>query len=103
MRALERQAAIEVALRLEAARLIRVEAVLMMDQWRPAMDAPRHHRVHRAPIIAEDKVVIRQEGRDRPEAPKARPRSEEHTSELQSLMRNSYAVFCLKKKHNTKT
>src|SRR3546814_7156451 len=26
-----------------------------------------------------------------------RPRSEEHTSELQSLMRNSYAVFCLKK------
>src|SRR3546814_4119479 len=29
-------------------------------------------------------------------------RSEEHTSELQSLMRNSYAVFCLKKK-NTQT
>src|SRR3546814_1134704 len=32
-------------------------------------------------------------------------RSEEHTSELQSLMRNSYAVFCWKKKkkqHNTK-
>src|SRR3546814_7434683 len=28
-------------------------------------------------------------------------RSEEHTSELQSLMRISYAVFCLKKKHNT--
>src|SRR3546814_1367598 len=27
------------------------------------------------------------------------PRSEEHTSELQSLMRISYAVFCLKKKH----
>src|SRR3546814_3082493 len=32
-------------------------------------------------------------------------RSEEHTSELQSLMRNSYAVFCLKKIkiHNTST
>src|SRR3546814_5727264 len=30
----------------------------------------------------------------------ARLRSEEHTSELQSLMRNSYAVFCLKKKSN---
>src|SRR3546814_2406884 len=29
---------------------------------------------------------------------KAKPRSEEHTSELQSLMRISYAVFCLKKK-----
>src|SRR3546814_8080676 len=27
-------------------------------------------------------------------------RSEEHTSELQSLMRNSYAVFCLKQKNN---
>src|SRR3546814_4802754 len=27
------------------------------------------------------------------------PRSEEHTSELQSLMRNSYAVFCFKKKN----
>src|SRR3546814_9782198 len=33
---------------------------------------------------------------------RARPaqRSEEHTSELQSLMRNSYAVFCLKKKNH---
>src|SRR3546814_2694322 len=31
-----------------------------------------------------------------------RVRSEEQTSELQSLMRISYAVFCLKKKHNTK-
>src|SRR3546814_9318056 len=30
-------------------------------------------------------------------------RSEEHTSELQSLMRTSYAVFCLKKKTKTKT
>src|SRR3546814_4412330 len=29
-------------------------------------------------------------------------RSEEHTSELQSLMRNSYAVFCLKKKKTRK-
>src|SRR3546814_2605484 len=30
-------------------------------------------------------------------------RSEEHTSELQSLMRISYAVFCLKKKNNQRT
>src|SRR3546814_7838022 len=37
----------------------------------------------------EGKIVIR--GQDR---------SEEHTSELQSLMRISYAVFCLKKKNN---
>src|SRR3546814_6962690 len=33
----------------------------------------------------------------------AERRSEEHTSELQSLMRNSYAVFCLKKKSNRAT
>src|SRR3546814_7207838 len=31
----------------------------------------------------------------------ANPRSEEHTSELQSLMRSSYAVLCLNKKNNT--
>src|SRR3546814_16188124 len=40
--------------------------------------------------------------RQRERAPDQRPRSEEHTSELQSLMRISYAVFCLKKK-NTNT
>src|SRR3546814_6632429 len=33
-------------------------------------------------------------------APDLQGRSEEHTSELQSLMRISYAVFCLKKKNN---
>src|SRR3546814_4759270 len=43
-------------------------------------------------------------GQDRPSIPahghgEARARSEEHTSELQSLMRISYAVFCLKKKN----
>src|SRR3546814_4355721 len=35
-----------------------------------------------------------------PAAAEAGARSEEHTSELQSLMRISYAVFCLKKKTN---
>src|SRR3546814_11473104 len=46
------------------------------------------------------------EGRSRqleagPDAAAERPdRSEEHTSELQSLMRISYAVFCLKKKNH---
>src|SRR3546814_3099785 len=34
---------------------------------------------------------------------RVRQRSEEHTSELQSLMRISYAVFCLKKKTKTHT
>src|SRR3546814_9172960 len=36
-----------------------------------------------------------------PRPGRARARSEEHTSELQSLMRISYAVFCLKKKNYT--
>src|SRR3546814_9790997 len=35
--------------------------------------------------------------------PEARKRSEEHTSELQSLMRISYAVFCLQKKKKNNT
>src|SRR3546814_3827631 len=35
--------------------------------------------------------------------PAPEPRSEEHTSELQSLMRISYAVFCLKKKKKKAT
>src|SRR3546814_6926733 len=49
----------------------------------------------------------RREGRGRGERGDARSRpprrSEEHTSELQSLMRISYAVFCLKKKNKTTT
>src|SRR3546814_6784113 len=40
-------------------------------------------------------------GQRHPPRPERRNRSEEHTSELQSLMRISYAVFCLKK--NTET
>src|SRR3546814_10626369 len=40
--------------------------------------------------------------RPQPAAGRRKPRSDEHTSELQSLMRNSYAVFCLKTyTHNT--
>src|SRR3546814_4015335 len=39
----------------------------------------------------------------RPRGPPSSRRSEEHTSELQSLMRISYAVFCLKKKTHKQT
>src|SRR3546814_4671762 len=46
----------------------------------------RHRRVDEVPVCA---VLYKR-------------RSEEHTSELQSLMRISYAVFCLKKKKNIK-
>src|SRR3546814_8305080 len=47
------------------------------------------------------KSVLRKAVSARSRLPVAR-RSEEHTSELQSLMRISYAVFCLKKKKKNK-
>src|SRR3546814_3490710 len=47
-----------------------------------------------APAEIQGEARIRRGG----EAIWRKPRSEEHTSELQSLMRISYAVFCLKKK-----
>src|SRR3546814_2549951 len=49
---------------------------------------------------ADDLVVVQQQRPQRVDAPPDEPeqRSEEHTSELQSLMRSSYAVFCSKKK-----
>src|SRR3546814_4187471 len=43
-------------------------------------------------------IAVHMAEHDRGRRPQAR--SEEHTSELQSLMRISYAVFCLKKKKN---
>src|SRR3546814_3968286 len=46
---------------------------------------------------ASETIGKAEAGRIRPAAPRL-TRSEEHTSELQSLMRISYAVFCLKKK-----
>src|SRR3546814_6624928 len=59
----------------------------------------------RAAERASSKIAValgRQTPRPRRSPTKSVTRSEEHTSELQSLMRNSYAVFCLKKKINTK-
>src|SRR3546814_4519789 len=61
-------------------------------------------KVDRALVQIDEKIAPerldpkRHIGRD---LPRARKRSEEHTSELQSLMRISYAVFCLKKKTQT--
>src|SRR3546814_7614497 len=53
--------------------------------------------------VAGDQRVLRAEGGELGQGPFAgdRHRSEEHTSELQSLMRISYAVFCLKKQKTT--
>src|SRR3546814_3614484 len=53
----------------------------------------------RANIDHEEQLALaRGEGYNRAAAMQRKFRSEEHTSELQSLMRISYAVFCLKKK-----
>src|SRR3546814_3384891 len=48
------------------------------------------------------KARDRDDGDEREHRREHRMRSEEHTSELQSLMRISYAVFCLKKKKKIK-
>src|SRR3546814_9682051 len=53
------------------------------------------HRMRRGDILVHRQRVADQ---DRIVARVVQPRSEEHTSELQSLMRISYAVFCLTKK-----
>src|SRR3546814_5303656 len=60
--------------------------------------ANRDSRVRRQRTIGE---LAQPLPGDQPDGrPDQRLRSEEHTSELQSLMRISYAVFCLKKKKN---
>src|SRR3546814_1391678 len=62
-------------------------------------------QVELAPFVDMRGVLFRVAILERETADIVRPvgnRSEEHTSELQSLMRISYAVFCLKKKKHTK-
>src|SRR3546814_4252506 len=54
------------------------------------------------PEVLQDDVALGGEAPHDVAAPLVAQRSEEHTSELQSLMRNSYAGFCLKKKKRHK-
>src|SRR3546814_5800815 len=79
-----------------AAALLHARLAVMRKAWREAAKVverswPRTPSAELAALYGEV-------------APEAKPleqvRSEEHTSELQSLMRISYAVFCLKKKKN---
>src|SRR3546814_5723852 len=60
-------------------------------------DSPRQLAFHVRPQRAQQLAARAQ----LPAEPGRVERSEEHTSELRSLMRISYAVFCLKKKTNT--
>src|SRR3546814_2392858 len=50
--------------------------------------------------VAQDTAPTQARAEASAEAPQTAIRSEEHTSELQSLMRISYAVFCLTKKNH---
>src|SRR3546814_5676482 len=80
----------------EERRHIRTDEVV--DRHRQE-DLQRAQLLHRLVVgIADPLVHVDQEDPGR-EAVEDRARSEEHTSELQSLMRISYAVFCLKKKN----
>src|SRR3546814_8578370 len=76
----------------------------------PARHAPVRTRQSRTAVGRTDAKVAGREGQDPRRGEdqgrarrRARPRSEEHTSELQSLMRISYAGFCLKKKKTINT
>src|SRR3546814_4214769 len=66
----------------------------------PSVQAFWHRLPHRFPAASADLALRLRYGSRRSAGGwiVRLPRSEEHTSELQSLMRISYAVFCLKKK-----
>src|SRR3546814_10603841 len=70
-------------------------AFLCYDKWKDKKE-PEMVDVE-IPVVIGDDGEEQQPARTERRATGKR-RSEEHTSELQSLMRNSYAVFCLKKK-----
>src|SRR3546814_4358342 len=72
-----------------------------LPDLRPPRRTCRTNRPHRGRGAPEGTLALQAPGRcDRH---LSRLRSEEHTSELQSLMRISYAVFCLKKKNKQST
>src|SRR3546814_2111962 len=62
-------------------------------------DAARHAHFAEV-VVAQGTVGLDAGNADQADIDLELARSEEHTSELQSLMRISYAVFCLKKKKN---
>src|SRR3546814_19739199 len=88
--------------------------IIFLMIWRPRRSTRTdtlfpYTTLCRSEYERDDLLRVRNPGPRQDRAGQARQRgdddrSEEHTSELQSLMRISYAVFCLKKKkHNTHT
>src|SRR3546814_7870823 len=78
--------------------LFRSERASGDDRWEQPWGERRYARDHYNELL----VRFRQDESWGGHAMNLRFRSEEHTSELQSLMRISYAVFCLKKKKKIK-
>src|SRR3546814_7784988 len=74
-------------------------SLVALRGWRDWIQLKREElAAGRAPAQDQDPAVPH--AGSRIEIADLKERSEEHTSELQSLMRISYAVFCLKKKNN---
>src|SRR3546814_8603013 len=80
-------------------RVDRVPPLLALVRAQAGLEQRRRRReVERVQRAKAGRALEHQgEGEDREERTSHQVRSEEHTSELQSLMRTSYAVFCLKK------
>src|SRR3546814_6909909 len=76
------------------AELISAIAEKLVAAWRGKLGDVRTDAASAAPQLTDLALTLHRLG--------GASRSEEHTSELQSLMRISYAVFCLKKKKKKK-
>src|SRR3546814_8920145 len=84
-----------------AAVRVTITAAVMIETRTPMPMARNHERPSRSCAMVAHSVPA---GPQQVQPPSSDvPRSEEHTSELQSLMRISYAVFCLKKKKKPST
>src|SRR3546814_5497126 len=80
----------------------REDVVLATKVFNPMGDGANDRGLSRKHILASIDASLKRLGTDSVDLYIIHRRSDEHTSELQSLMRISYSVFCLKKKnHNT--
>src|SRR3546814_7801144 len=86
---LSAEAPINSPLMTDGAAFVQLEEEFRQAFEMTVVDLPRNMLINFPHLLADINIVLL--------------RSEEHTSELQSLMRISYAVFCLKKKITTNT
>src|SRR3546814_5576370 len=85
--------------RIGAIERVAAHEIAAVDDARRTGQRPDDVRIVGQAVEQQPRRAVEREGIAQPVARRGeRSRSEEHTSELQSLMRISYAVFCLKKK-----